>query len=450
MVKIHYAKMLYEDRSSDSYGSKENNQSATKKRFSSNRFLFFYILSIILEISVFKYFYPRVSFFVGDSYCYVDEAIKNPAVSIYPIGYPNFLGLVNLISSSDTFLFIIQYLLLQLSLLCLLLTVKFFYTINNRIAIIATVFLFINPIFLYLSNTVSSDNLFFSLSCLWMTSLLLIINGITYERLLFHGIILFILFTVRYNAIYYPLVSTIIIVICKANYKQKIIGILIYAIMIGSFVYFNMNKYYELCKIRQFSPFSGWQMVNNALYSYRKVPNNEYKKVPLKFYNLDRIIRNYFNSSRNIHPNTDIGEFQYMWDPYGPLWEYALISLNGENQDVVYTWSKVSELYKEYGFWLMKNYPIEFSKYYLYPNVKKFWSPPTEFLSFYNSGLNDVPLYVQDWFKYRTPFISSKVNNTNIQLGIVKANSIMSTLINILFYNNLPFIKKLKYRFKLS
>lgn len=86
------------------------------------------------------------------------------------------------------------------------------------------------------------------------------------------------------------------------------------------------NKYVEISGHRQFTPFTGWQIANNALYAYRYVDSAHRKDVPPRLQQLDKMVRNYFDSSRDLrtHPTEGlIASTVYMWDPHSPLSIYG-------------------------------------------------------------------------------------------------------------------------------
>ena len=130
-------------------------------------YVVFSIIAIVAQISVFKYFYPYASFIMGDSYCYVGQAALNSQIDTYPIGYPMFLRFFSAINSSDDVLVVFQYLLLQCSALGFVFTVFYFINLHKGSKILLIAITVLNPIFLPLANTISSDNFFLSLSLIF-------------------------------------------------------------------------------------------------------------------------------------------------------------------------------------------------------------------------------------------------------------------------------------------
>ncbi|WP_142686587.1 hypothetical protein [Chitinophaga polysaccharea] len=378
--------------------------------------------AIIVQLSIFKYYYPYASFINGDSYSYLDTAYHNFSINIYPIGYSMFLRLLSIFTRSDIALVIVQYILIQTSILAFLFTLFYFYNPEKLTKLILFCFMLFNPIFLYLANYVSSDAFFLSLSLIWFTQLLWIVNNPTKKIIVINAITLFITFTVRYNALFYPIIALVALYKGGGSKVLKIGGILLGFLLIGIFMLYTGNKYYKLTGHWQFTPFTGWQTANNALYAYRYVDSSKRKELPKRFQEVDNIVRTYFDTTRDLkkHPQEQlIASTVYMWAPDSPL------SIYMENQfkkdtivGMVKKWATVAPLLEDYGKLLIKEYPKEYLKFYLIPNTLKYYAPPVEFLGQYSTGIDSVSYIAQVWFDYKgnklkTRFKDYKVNTLN-------------------------------------
>src|SRR5690349_14212935 len=69
--------------------------------------------AIIIQFSIFKYFYPYASYIHGDSFSYINAAHLNLTINTYLIGYSKFLRLFSVFSKPDIILVAFQYLLIQ-------------------------------------------------------------------------------------------------------------------------------------------------------------------------------------------------------------------------------------------------------------------------------------------------------------------------------------------------
>jgi len=294
-----------------------------------------------------------------------------------------------------------------------------------------------NPVFLYLANYISSDTIFLSLSLIWFTTLLWIVHFPSNKLIILHALVLFIAFTVRYNALFYPIISCIAFLFYKEKMPSKITGLIGAILLISVFINYNSNKYYELCGKRQFTPFSGWQMANNAMYAYKFVPNDQVKEVPVKFQMLDKMVRGYFDTTRNNkkHPEEQlIASTVYMWSPNAPLRQYMhktlIIDTIGDNE--LKCWATVAPLFKEYATYLIKQYPLEFIQYYLFPNALKYYAPPIEFLQDYSTGKEFVHPIAQQWFEYKSNKLTTIFKD--FKVNVLDFYPIMVGTMNVLFF----------------
>ncbi|BAV07683.1 Protoporphyrinogen oxidase [Filimonas lacunae] len=422
--------------------------------------LLFIGLILLLQFSIFKYFYPFAGFINGDSYVYLQAAVNNSAINTYPVGYSKFLRLISVFTTSDTALVAIQYFMLYASILFLLYTLFYFYPISKFNQRLLSGIMIINPVFFYLSNYVSSDTLFISLSITWFTLLLWNLQKPTTQTILLQALFLFLAFTVRYNALYYPIIAFIAILIAREKLLYKLGGLVLSLLLIGMFITYISNKYYQLTGQRQFSPFSGWQLANNAMYGYRYVDNAHLKPVPEKFKKLDQSVRTYFDTTQNTNKypwELLQASTVYMWNKLSPLQAYMYAQTKDSTSDKYFTgplkqWATVGPLYASYGSFLIKQYPAEFLQHYLYINALKFYTPPVEFLASYNTGQDSVNNIAQSWFNYTSRKVTTRTKDMKVE--ILNYLPVISGSLNLLFLGTLvafivlkghthhPFIKK--------
>lgn len=393
-------------------------------------------LAILIQFIVFKYYYPFASFINGDSYSYLEAAYHNYSINIYPIGYSNFLRLFSVFTRSDTALVGFQYIILQASILWLLFTIFYFYNPSKIVQNILLSFLLLNPVFLYLANYISSDALFLTLSLVWFTILLWIIHRPTLKLAIWHGVVLFLVFTIRYNALFYPIIAGLMFLLSKQRLIAKLTGSILGVLLIGLFVLHTGNKYKKLTGIWQFSPFTGWQMANNAMYAYRYVDSLDRKAVPNNFRIIDNMVTTFFDSTqRNIdkYPSEKVkASTVYMWTPGMPLQKYKDDHFkNDTTASKLKRWATFGPLYAKYGSFLIRQYPASFLSYYIWPNVIKFYAPPIEFLEQYSTGKDSVTLVAQAWFGYKSQKISTRTETFNVE--ILSFLPIVAGLLNVVF-----------------
>jgi hypothetical protein len=394
------------------------------------------IIGIILQLLFFKYLYPFASYINGDSYAYMETAHQNLSINTYPVGYSMFIRLFSVITHSDTALVVCQYLMLQASILSLVFTLFYFYNPHRYTRIGLFGFMLFNPAFLYLANYVSSDTLFLSLSLTWFNILLWIVYRPSRKLMIYHALILFLAFTVRYNALYYPLIAGIAFLLSRQSILQKVAGMALCVVLLGSFIQYNKHKYYEISKKSIFTPFTGWQMANNAMYAYKFVPKAERKPVPKKYQVLDNMIREYFDSTvgNPRHPEENlVASTIYMWTPGAPLRTYMQNQFKKDSTaPEMQRWASVSPLFEEYGKYIIKQYPLTFAQFYLLPNALKYYAPPIEFLEFYSTGVDSVHPIAQVWFEYKSNKIETKFKD--FKVDILNFYPILVGTMNVIFF----------------
>lgn len=392
-------------------------------------------LSIVTQFIIFKYFYPSAGFIDGDSYVYLESAYGNFSINTYPIGYSKFLRIFSTLTISDTALVACQYLMLQASSLFLVFSLAYFYRPGKVIFGVLFAFMLFNPVFLYMANYVSSDALFLSLSLLWFTLLLWIMHRPQRKLIILHAIVLLLAFTVRYNALFYPFVAILAFVISRQPWRMKIAGILSGIVLIAGFMYHTSNQYDRLTGIRQFSPFSGWQMANNALYAYRFVQDEPPPPMPAKFKQLDKMVRTYFDTTRNVFLHQQemmIANTWYMWDPKSPLQQYMHRQFKKDSTaHILKKWATVGPIFAEYGAYLIKQYPTTFAQYYLLPNTMKYYAPPVEFLDTYNMGKDSIAPIGQMWFGYQSRKL--KTHYKDLKVTVLNFYPILVGVMNVVF-----------------
>ncbi|GAA0557872.1 NAD(P)/FAD-dependent oxidoreductase [Chitinophaga japonensis] len=393
------------------------------------------IAAILIQFIAFKFLYPFASFINGDSYVYLETAYHNFDINTYPIGYSRFLRLFSVFTHSDTALAGFQYALLQASVGAFLFTVFYFFQPGKVVKVFLFCFMVGNPVFLYLANYVSSDALFLSLSLIWFTLLLWIIHRPTPRLLIWQGIVLFLAFTVRYNALYYPLVAGIAFLLSRQPFWRKAAGWAFGVVLIGLFMGYTSRQYYELSGKRQFSPFSGWQLANNAMYAYRYVDSAERKPVPPRFRQLDQMVRTYFDTTRDAKkfPYEMIkASTVYMWDSRSPLQHYKEKQFTRDSTaGKVKRWATVAPLYADYGGFLVRQYPLTFAQHYLWPNFLKYYAPPVEFLAEYSTGKDSVPRIAQQWFDYKSNKLKTRMKD--LKVSTLDFYPVLTGMINVVF-----------------
>jgi len=346
----------------------------------SNRIYLFSALAVsLLMLTLFKIIYPYPNL-VMDSYYYIRAAATNADVNAWPIGYSKFLQLVGLFTHSPLVLVCLQYLFLELSLLVLFFTMRFFFRLGTLTSNVLFVFFFANPLLLYTGNLIMADALFNGLSILWIVQLLWIIYRPRPYMIFTHALLLFITFSVRYNALYYPVVAALAFILSRQSIRLKLAGIVLPVAMVVGFVTYTSHRMEAYCGVRQFSPFGGWKLANDALYMYAHVRPDRADTVPVRFQAMDKVVRYYFAVSHD--PGDLMAPDVFHGSPYmfgGPLMSYMYRQYGRDTTFINFQkWSRMAPLCQDYGSYLIRKYPQAFARWFLRPNLQRYALPPLE------------------------------------------------------------------------
>jgi hypothetical protein len=336
----------------------------------------------IVSLTGFKLIYPYPNM-VLDSYYYVLAAISKADVNAWAIGYSWFIRFVGMFSHSPLLFVIVQYGLLQTALLVFWLTFTRCITLSKPAKRILFILLLANPIFLYTANFVMADSLFISLSLLWISLLISMVFRPKVYLLWVHAFLILLVFSVRYNALYYPFVAAVVFFLSGYSLRQKIFGIVLQLVVLGAFIGYTSFRVGQLSGQAQFSPFGNWKTANDALYMYGHVYENSRDTVPAKFAQLDRSVRQGFQLDKKIDDLLD-----YTSPFYGSIYMFYYSSglvryknlLYGEDTEFVNfrKMAQVGPLYGQYGAYLIRKYPVAFLHYFVAPNACRYVLPPLE------------------------------------------------------------------------
>jgi len=376
---------------------------------SNHRYLLLALGSSVVLFILFKILYPYPDFF-SDSYSYIEAAYNHLTISIWPIGYSKFLTVVHYLTHSDTALIAIQYFLLQISLLHLFFSVRYFFVLTQLQSKLTFVLFFINPLSLYLCNYVNSDPLFASVSIFWIVELIWIIRKPKIHHVFSQGILLFICFTIRNNAYYYPIVATACIFLSHQSVLRKIAGVLMPLCLIIPFIVQTQNEAYKKTGVRQFSLFTGWQLANNALYIYDKIDvvASDFPTPASK--ELNNFAKTYFTHIKSdaFHDylNSYVGNY-FIREPEAPLKKYYQIHYSSKKDtDIVRSWGRASADFEPFGKTIILKYPISYAQYFVLPNIGHYFLPPMSHLERYNYGQPEIDPIAATWFDLPTTQVS--------------------------------------------
>ena len=388
---------------------------------------------VICQFIIFKLLYPFPDFF-SDSYSYIEAAYSRANVNIWPIGYSKFLLLFHWFTHSALALNFFQYLFLETAALYFYHTVVYFFPTGKNTRTILCLFLFFNPLNLYLANYVSSDAIFVGLSLIWLTQLIWIIYKPKAYQIIVQALVFFIAFTFRYNAMYYPIVAAVAFFMSRSSLSVKLVAIVSGPLLIIPFIIFSSNAAKEMTGTAQFPPIlGGWQWGNNALYMREYIEEDSAKFPTPETAALDRVAREYF---RTVPPqyrelSSYVANF-FIREPEAPLKKYMeRLYKNSPDYGSVAQWGKVAPIFGQYGLYLIKRHPLAYARYYLLVNAKNYFLPPLEKLEIYNLGLDEMWPIGAFWFDY--PSLKVKAISKTFQGTFLFMYTALFAVLNLYF-----------------
>jgi hypothetical protein len=397
------------------------------------RLCFFSLVTMVVSFTWLKIIYPYPNFMPPDSYSYLDAAQNNDFINMWPIGYSRFLRLVSSVSQSHLALIILQYVMLQASILYFLFTIRYLLSPGKWLFRILLGISIINPLIPHIANFVSSDCLFAALSLIWFTQLLWVLYQPSNKLLVLHALILVAAFTVRFMALYYPFFSIVLILLKHMPQKTRWIGIGAIVFLLLAFIGHTQYEYKIKTGIVQYSAFGGWQLAANALYGYAYVQPDDPATVPGEFRELHTLVNQHMDSLRKLkhRPDKEVGIY-YLWDFKSPLQLYKTQRYKNDNKTSWFKqWASMAPIYQQYGRWLMMKHPLEFTRYYLWPNFLKYYAPPVKFMGSYNLEAQTVWPIAVTWFGWQSNQLPTRSHDRIIHVAYIFPT--LLSIINPLF-----------------
>lgn len=405
----------------------------------------------VVQFVIFKFRYPFANY-MPDSYSYLEAASSNADVNMWPVAYSKFLRLISVFTHSDKIVVGIQYFFLQVSSLIFVFSLIFWLKPGRVARFILLSFVLIDPIPLYVANYIAADALFTGLSLLWITSLLWIIYQPKKWLPGAQALLLLACFTVRYNAIYYPLISLFVFFISRQSLRSRVAGMALSLGLVAASFLFTSQKMKTLTGQWQFSAFGGWQLANNALYMYEHIPAGQRGPIPPQFASLEKMVRQHMDTLAKVQLNAEdsLNSFFYLWNARGPLIQYLIRQHKKDSVDPYFKkWASEGPLYSQYAQYLIRKYPIEFAGEFVWPNALKFASPPPEFLGTYNMGRDSVDKLAKDWFNYKSRKVQQHDKKEKDHIVAVEWFPVLGAVANILLvlgFFSLAFLGSLRWK----
>jgi hypothetical protein len=350
---------------------------------------------------VFKLFYPCADYFT-DSYSYIDAAASRDAIGYRPIGYSVFLRLLHAVSAGDVFLVTLQYGLVQAASLVLYVRLRRVARLSLWAQWVILLFLVLNPVMPYTCNYVSSDALFIALSLLWLNVLMGLILRPEWSGLFIQLALLVMIFNIRYVALYYPAVAAIAFFLMRRGIVFRLVGVATSVAVVVVFSSWIKSITKRETGAAIFSAFSGWQIASNALHLYPHIPVDTEGLPSEESRVLAGYVRNYFDSAGpSVLGGGSQATTAYMWEKGLPLHRYLDGYRRQHPAPYFIAWNRVAVVFTGYGYHLVREHPLAFGRYYLWPSAKTYFNTPLDVYAVYNEGRTDVDSVAARWFGYK-------------------------------------------------
>jgi hypothetical protein len=243
--------------------------------------------------------------------------------------------------------------------------------------------------------------------------------------------LLYCLFNIRYAALYLPAVALLALLFCKRNRLFKTSGIILIVVPI----IFGIQHIKHLTKTETgaavFSAFGSWTAANNVLHMYPYIDVQD-KDLPTECIAFNKIVNRYFDTlsvSARPYPYVRV---DYLWSSTSPLKTY-MYEVQQQRKIIGYfnAWHAVAPVFSSFSNSLVRQHPVAFMRYFMWPNAKEYCLPPMESFLAYNAQKNTVDATAVKWFGYKNDQVTCL--NKTIQGRLLKPIPWLFLLANIIF-----------------
>lgn len=382
----------------------------------------------IIYFIILRYLYPIPSFY-ADSFAWISAAKTLQPVSMRPIGYSKLIFFFSLFSSSDIALIAAQYLSNLLANLFLFFTCLWFFNIQKVHKILLFVLLVLNPFYLFYSNYVTSDAFFSCFTVLWFTLLMWILQRPSWWLFTIHLAVLAGVFILRYNAVIFPFITAVAILLSSHLRWKKGLYIFLSFFTIFLIVSYITKETKEYAGTKTFSAFSGWQLANDALHivPFAKIDTAAVKDKEVKDFLTYTL--HFFDTTRQTFPDS-VASAVYMWHINSPLKNYMNV-YPGRKKLYFATWNALGPVYSKVGQTLILQKPTTYLKHFVLPNAKAYLFPGLEMYESYMEKNDTVAAIAQRFYHYKSNKASQ--DHPIVYALIFEPARYFFTVINLLF-----------------
>ena len=365
-----------------------------------SKIYFLSALSIgIIYFIVLRLVYPIPSYY-SDSFTWVGAAQSGQPVTFRPVGYSKLMIFFKSFSTSDVALIAAQFFTNLVVNLFLFFTCLYFFEFKRGFRILLFCLLIINPFYAFYSNYISSDPFFCCFSVLWFTLLIWILHKPTWLLLVAQLIVLAALFELRYNAIFFPVISALAVVLSKQSVAKKVISIAVSVIIIVAIVAATTYVTKKFTGTKTFSAFSGWQLANDALHvmQHKRIDTSKIKDKEIK--QLTNFTQNFLEVNKKAFPDSGATAV-FMWHINSPLKKYMKV-YDPKSKSYFKIWNELGPVYSKFGRTIILQNPVSYVRHFVLPNVRAYFFPPLEIYETYMEDRDTIAAVAQKFYQYKS------------------------------------------------
>jgi hypothetical protein len=336
-----------------------------KKEQKIELYIFIFVYVLLFFLLSFTYPYPALT---ADSGNYVVSAKTMTINGFRPMGYSWFINFFHLFSTKISTIFLGQFLINMLAQVTFIFSVKYLFQLKKIPYYTFSVLFVLSPSILFCTNYLMSDSIFNSLTIIYLTTALWIIKKPNGLNITLHLILLYFVINVRYAALFYPILSVGIFLLHIKKHKVYTIAAILPILISFHIFYSGKSEVNKVYGINEFSGFSGWATANNAvaIIPYIDLKPNDIEDKEIKFFH--QVMTSYPDS---IYAHKHINATDFMWKRAFPGKEILKYTIETQKYSYTKSWIYLGQKYKKYALFLIKRYPLQYFKYYLFPNFKQ-------------------------------------------------------------------------------
>jgi hypothetical protein len=347
------------------------------------------LVSFALLYIVVKLCYPDPIHCLPDASGYIHAAVNHWKVNYRPYGYPALLNLIHGMNRHMWFLTFAQYVFYVFSLSFFIFTIQYLFPLDKVAFHIFTTLCIVAPVALYFTNYAISDSVFSSLTILWITTGIWLLHRRKPWIVVVHLVTMLLALHVKYAGLIYPFLSAALLVLAFSGGKTVRTIAISAAPLLPLAIYYNVtvNAVTDETGVKTFAGFSGWSLANNsvAVIPFVNIDKNTLHDPEIRL--AHHFISRYPDSVYRYDPVTATA---FIWDKKGA--GKALMNHLQQNNGREYfsMWVYTGRIWGKYGNFLIRNYPVEFTRYFIFPNLKEILYPTKVYLPPCNTVVSDL------------------------------------------------------------